>query len=116
MAGRGRPPIGKQAMTDAERQRRRRARLRASQRGADRDPAVLAHELAAAKARIAALEAELGARHAAEIARPPPPPPRMPKQRRCSFCGESSAPMVSGGVAHICAGCAREALDLLARV
>jgi hypothetical protein len=38
--GRGRPPIGERAMTDAERQRRRRARLRPATKPVS--PAVLA--------------------------------------------------------------------------
>jgi hypothetical protein len=56
----GRPPIGKTAMTDAERMRRYRLK-RAKPAAKPANIAALAQELAAARARIAALEAELRA-------------------------------------------------------
>jgi hypothetical protein len=57
----GRPPIGKTAMTEAERKRRQRALLRdkrVTQPASPRERA-LAKQLAQAEARIAELEAKL---------------------------------------------------------
>jgi hypothetical protein len=56
----GRPPIGKQAMSDAERQRRRRAKLRGGKPRTERliaDVTRLEAENVALRRRIAKLEA-----------------------------------------------------------
>jgi cell division protein FtsB len=78
MEAMGRPPIGKRAMSSAERQRRYWERV--LQGGARSDDAALRAELAAAKARIAELGAENAALKA-KIAKAQGKPPPFPHPR-----------------------------------